>query len=108
MRWFKVAAIGVGILIAFLIVGSVIGAILHAVINVVIAAAVVGAIVVAVKVARSRGGSSARRPTARSASPAMRSTAGRCRGPTSCPGHACPGRARSERPGHDVEDGWPG
>ncbi len=54
MRWFKVAAIGVGILIAFLIVGSVIGAILHAVIDVVIAAAVVGAIVAAVKVARSR------------------------------------------------------
>ena len=54
MRWFKVAAIGVGILIAFLIVGSVIGAILHLVIDVVIAAAVVGAIVVAVKVARSR------------------------------------------------------
>ena len=27
MRWFKVAAIGVGILIAFLIVGSVVGAI---------------------------------------------------------------------------------
>src|SRR5690242_2604581 len=46
MRWFKVAAIGVGILIAFLIVGSVVGAILHLVIDVVIAAAVVGAIVV--------------------------------------------------------------
>jgi hypothetical protein len=54
MRWFKVAAIGVGILIAFLIVGSVVGAIMHLVIDVVIAAAVVGAIVVAVKVARSR------------------------------------------------------
>ena len=27
MRWFKVAAIGVGVLIAFLIVGSVIGVI---------------------------------------------------------------------------------
>jgi hypothetical protein len=54
MRWFKIAAIGVGILIAFLVVGSVIGAILHAVIDVVIAAAVVGAVVVAVKVARSR------------------------------------------------------
>jgi len=54
MRWFKVAAIGVGILIAFLIVGSVVGAILHLVIDVVIAAAVVGAVVVAVKVARSR------------------------------------------------------
>jgi hypothetical protein len=54
MRWFKIAAIGVGILIAFLVVGSVIGAILHAVIDVVIAAAVVGAVVVAVKVARAR------------------------------------------------------
>ncbi len=54
MRWFKVAAIGVGILIAFLVVGSVVGAIIHALMTVVIAAAVVGAIVVAVKVARSR------------------------------------------------------
>ena len=54
MRWFKVAAIAVGILVAFLVVGSVIGTILHLVIDVVIAAAVVGAIVVAVKVARSR------------------------------------------------------
>ena len=61
MRWFKIAAIGVGILIAFLIVGSVIGAILHAVIDVVIAAAVVGAIVVAVKVARSRNQVSAKK-----------------------------------------------
>lgn len=54
MRWFKIAAIGAGILIAFLVVGSVIGFIVHAVMNLVIAAAVVGAIVVAVKVARSR------------------------------------------------------
>ncbi len=54
MRWFKIAAIGVGILIAFLIVGTVVHAILGFVIDVVIAAAVVGAIVVAVKVARSR------------------------------------------------------
>ena len=61
MRWFKIAAIGVGILIAFLVVGSVIGAILHAVIDVVIAAAVVGAIVVAVKVARSRNQVSAKK-----------------------------------------------
>src|SRR5581483_9530672 len=61
MRWFKIAAIGVGILIAFLVVGSVIGAILHAVIDVVIAAAVVGAIVVAVKVARSRNQVSAQK-----------------------------------------------
>ena len=61
MRWFKIAAIGVGILIAFLVVGSVVGAILHAVIDVVIAAAVVGAIVVAVKVARSRNQVSAKK-----------------------------------------------
>ncbi len=54
MRWFKVAAIAVGILIAFLVVGSVIGFVLHAVIDLVIAALVVGAAVAAVKVARSR------------------------------------------------------
>jgi cell division protein FtsN len=54
MRWFKVAAIAVGILIAFLVVGSVIGFVLHAIVDLVIAALVVGAIVVAVKVAHSR------------------------------------------------------
>jgi hypothetical protein len=54
MRWFKLAAIAGGILIAFLLVGSVIGVIIHAVTDLVIAALVVGAIVVAVKVARSR------------------------------------------------------
>jgi hypothetical protein len=54
MRWFKIAAIGAGILIAFLVVGSVIGAIFHILTDLVIAALVVGAIVVAVKVARSR------------------------------------------------------
>jgi hypothetical protein len=54
MRWFKVAAIAVGILIAFLLVGSVIGLIIHAVEALVIAALVVGAVVVGVKVARSR------------------------------------------------------
>jgi uncharacterized membrane protein YfcA len=54
MNWFKVAAIGVGILIAFLVGGWVIGFIIHAVLDLVIAAAVVGAIVVAVKMARSR------------------------------------------------------
>jgi hypothetical protein len=54
MRWFKIAAIGVGILIAFLVVGSVIGAIFHVLTDLVIAALVVGAVVVAVKVARSR------------------------------------------------------
>jgi hypothetical protein len=53
MRWFKVAAIAVGILIAFLVVGSVIGFILHAVAYLVIAALVVGGIAVAIKVARS-------------------------------------------------------
>ena len=55
MRWFKVAAIAVGILIGFLVVGSVIGAIFHILTELVIAALVVGGVVVAVKVARSRG-----------------------------------------------------
>jgi uncharacterized membrane protein YfcA len=54
MNWFKVAAIGVGILIAFLVGGWIIGFVIHAVLDLVIAAAVVGAIVVAVKMARSR------------------------------------------------------
>jgi predicted lipid-binding transport protein (Tim44 family) len=54
MRWFKVAAIAGGILIAFLVVGSVIGFVIHAVVDLVIAALVVGAIVVAIRVARSR------------------------------------------------------
>jgi hypothetical protein len=54
MRWFKVAAIAGGILIAFLVVGSVIGFVLHAVTTLVVAALVVGAIAVAIKVARSR------------------------------------------------------
>jgi hypothetical protein len=51
---FKVAAIGIGILIAFLVGGWIIGFVIHAVLDLVIAAAVVGAIVVAVKMARSR------------------------------------------------------
>jgi hypothetical protein len=54
MSWFKVAAIAVGILIAFLVVGSVIGAIFHILTQLVIAALVVGGVVIAVKVARSR------------------------------------------------------
>jgi hypothetical protein len=54
MRWFKLAAIGAGILIAFLVVGSVIGFIIHAVTYLVFAALVVGAIAVAIKVASSR------------------------------------------------------
>ena len=54
-QWFKVAAIGVGILIAFLVGGSdQFGFIIDAILDLVIAAAVVGAIVVAVKMARSR------------------------------------------------------
>jgi hypothetical protein len=54
MSWFKVAAIAVGILIAFLVVGSVLGAIFHILTQLVIAALVVGGVVIAVKVARSR------------------------------------------------------
>ncbi len=54
MRWFKIAAIGAGILIAFLVVGSVIGAIFHVLTELVIAALVVGGIVAAVKIASSR------------------------------------------------------
>ena len=54
MRWFKIAAIGAGILIAFLVVGSVLGAIFHILTQLVLAALVVGGVVVAVKVARSR------------------------------------------------------
>jgi hypothetical protein len=53
MSWLKIAAIGVGILIAFLVVGSVIGFVIHAVTSLVIAALVVGGVVVAIKVARS-------------------------------------------------------
>jgi hypothetical protein len=54
MRGLKVAALAVGILIAFLVVGSVIGFVLHLVVELVVAGLVVGAIVAAVKVARSR------------------------------------------------------
>ena len=54
MRWFKVAAIAVGILIAFLVVGSVLGAIFHILTQLVLAALVVGGVVIAVKVAQSR------------------------------------------------------
>ncbi len=43
MRWFKVAAIAGGIIIAFLVVGSVVGFVIHAVMELVIAALVVGA-----------------------------------------------------------------
>ena len=54
VRWFKLAAIGAGILIAFLVVGSVIGFIIHAVTYLLLAALVVGGIAVAIKVASSR------------------------------------------------------
>jgi len=53
MRWFKVAAVGVGILIALIIGWAVVGFVLHAVELIVIAALVVGAVAVAIKVARS-------------------------------------------------------
>jgi hypothetical protein len=53
MRWFKIAAIAGGIIIAFLIVGSVVHFILAAVTTLVIAAVVVGGIAIAIKMARS-------------------------------------------------------
>jgi hypothetical protein len=53
MRGFKLAAIAVGVLIAFLLVGTVVGAIVHAVVELLIVAAIAGAIVVAIKIARS-------------------------------------------------------
>jgi hypothetical protein len=53
MRWFKVAAIAGGILIAFLVVSSVVHFIFSLVSGLVIAAVVAGAIFVAIKVARS-------------------------------------------------------
>ena len=53
MRWFKVAAAGVGILIALIIGWAVVGFVLHAVEFIVIAALVIGAVAVAIKVARS-------------------------------------------------------
>src|ERR1700677_4529802 len=53
MRWFKVAAVGVGILIALIIGWAVVGFVLHAVEVLVIAALVAGAVAVAIKVARS-------------------------------------------------------
>jgi len=51
MRWFKVAAIAVGVVVAFLVVASVIGFLLEAA----IAALVVATVVLAVKVAFYRG-----------------------------------------------------
>jgi hypothetical protein len=53
MRLFKVAAVGVGILIALIIGWAVVGFVLHAVELLVIAALVAGAVAVAIKVARS-------------------------------------------------------
>ncbi len=50
MRWFKVAAIVVGVMIAFLVVSSVVGFLVEAV----IAVAAVAAIVLGVKVAFNR------------------------------------------------------
>jgi hypothetical protein len=53
MSWFKIAAIGAGILIAFLVVGSVMHFIITAVTYLVIAALVAGGVAIAIKVARS-------------------------------------------------------
>jgi len=61
MRWFKVAAVGVGILIALMIGWAVVGFVLHAVEFLVIAALVVGAVAIAIKVARSGKQISAKR-----------------------------------------------
>ncbi len=58
MRWFKVAAIAAGVLIAFLVVSSVIGFLME----VAIGALVVAVIVLAVKVAFYRGQVSRGRP----------------------------------------------
>ena len=54
MRWFKLAAIAVGVLIAFLVATSVIGVVFKVITDLVIVAIVVGAIAVAIKVASSR------------------------------------------------------
>lgn len=51
MRGFKIAAAGIGILIALIIGWAVVGFVLHAVEFIVIAALVVGAVAVAIKVA---------------------------------------------------------
>jgi hypothetical protein len=54
MRWFKIAAIVGGIIIALLIVGQVVHFLFAALTTVVIAALVVGGVAVAIKVAQSR------------------------------------------------------
>jgi hypothetical protein len=58
MRWLKVGAVAVGVLIAFLVLSSVVGFLVEAV----LAALVVAGIVVAVKVAFSRKQVSWKRP----------------------------------------------
>ena len=58
MRWFKVAAIAVGVVIAFLVVSSVIGFLMEAA----IAALLIAVVVLAVKVAFYRGQVSRKRP----------------------------------------------
>ena len=101
MRWFEVAAVAIGILIAFLMVGSVIRAILGFVIDVVIAAAVVGDIMAPSRWHGRASRSRAPKLTARSASPTTSaSTTCRCRGPTSNPS--------ATRPGWTWRTTWPG
>ena len=53
MRGWKVVAIAVGVLVAFLLVGTVVGAIIHALTTLLIVAAIAGAVVVGIKIARS-------------------------------------------------------
>jgi membrane protein implicated in regulation of membrane protease activity len=66
MRWFKVAAIAVGVVIAFLIVSSIIGFLMEAAIAALVAATVVLAVKVAFyrgQVSRNRRDSEVRGPT---------------------------------------------
>jgi hypothetical protein len=59
MRWFKVAAIVVGVMVAFLVVSSVVGFLVEALIGVL----AVAAVVLAIKVAINRRQVSSKRPS---------------------------------------------
>ena len=106
MRWFKLAAIGAGILIAFLVVGSVIGFIIHTVTYLVLAALVVGAIAVAIKVASSRRQVSGKKAEREVREPETGQYNGRCRGPTSSTSR--PRTRRLARPPRTWTTNWPG
>jgi len=53
MSGFKIAAIAIGAVVAFLLIGSIVHVIISALISIAIAALVIGGVVVAIKVARS-------------------------------------------------------